>query len=123
MLQVDRLTRQFGDHVAVDGVSFDVPDGQLVGFVGGNGAGKTTTMRMIMGVLAIHGGEVRVDGRPITAAPARTRRGLAIAQATKDTEIAAANANLQKTLAQVEQLVAQANYLATRTDLLPEELE
>ncbi len=72
MLQVDRLTRQFGDHVAVDGVSFDVPDGQLVGFVGGNGAGKTTTMRMIMGVLAIHGGEVRVDGRPITAADRRT---------------------------------------------------
>ena len=72
MLQVDRLTRRFGDHVAVDGVSFDVPDGALVGFVGGNGAGKTTTMRMIMGVLAIHGGEVRIDGRPITAADRRS---------------------------------------------------
>ena len=72
MLQVDRLTRRFGGHTAVDAVSFDVPDGALVGFVGGNGAGKTTTMRMIMGVLAIHGGEVRVDGRPVTAADRRT---------------------------------------------------
>ena len=71
MLQVDRLTRRFGERTAVDGVRFEVPDGALVGFVGGNGAGKTTTMRMIMGVLAIHGGEVRLDGRPVTAADRR----------------------------------------------------
>lgn len=72
MLQICRLTRRFGEHVAVDEVSFEVPDGQLIGFVGGNGAGKTTTMRMIMGVLAIHGGRVLVDGRPVTAADRRT---------------------------------------------------
>ncbi|EWT07497.1 ABC transporter ATP-binding protein [Intrasporangium chromatireducens Q5-1] len=68
MLEVKNLTRRFGEHIAVDDVSFDVADGRLTGFVGGNGAGKTTTMRMIMGVLAIHGGEVRWDGRPITTA-------------------------------------------------------
>ncbi|HET8596031.1 MAG TPA: ATP-binding cassette domain-containing protein [Intrasporangium sp.] len=68
MLEVQNLTRRFGEHVAVEDVTFDVADGRLTGFVGGNGAGKTTTMRMIMGVLAIHGGEVRWDGRPITAA-------------------------------------------------------
>lgn len=67
MLQLDRLTRRFGETVAVDGVSFEVGDGQLVGFVGGNGAGKTTTMRMIMGVLAPSGGEVRWNDAPITA--------------------------------------------------------
>ncbi len=67
MLTVERLTRRFGEHTAVDGVSFDVPDGRLIGFVGGNGAGKTTTMRMIMGVLAIHGGQVLYDGHPVTA--------------------------------------------------------
>ncbi|GAB96693.1 ABC-2 type transport system ATP-binding protein [Kineosphaera limosa] len=72
MLQVEQLTRRFGDHTAVDNVSFDVPDGQLIGFVGGNGAGKTTTMRMIMGVLAIHGGQVLVNGRPITLADRKT---------------------------------------------------
>ncbi|KNX39016.1 ABC transporter ATP-binding protein [Luteipulveratus halotolerans] len=71
MLEIDQLTRRFGDKVAVDAVSFDVPDGQLTGFVGGNGAGKTTTMRMIMGVLAAHGGEVRWQGDPVTAADRR----------------------------------------------------
>ncbi|WP_347354182.1 ATP-binding cassette domain-containing protein [Intrasporangium sp.] len=66
MLEIQHLTRRFGEHVAVADVSFTVADGRLTGFVGGNGAGKTTTMRMVMGVLAIHGGEVHWDGRPIT---------------------------------------------------------
>ena len=67
MLAVRELTRRYDDLIAVDSVSFDVPDGELVGFVGGNGAGKTTTMRMIMGVLGIHHGDVLWRGRPITA--------------------------------------------------------
>lgn len=74
MLEIDGLTRRFGDRTAVDDVTFDVPDGALTGFVGGNGAGKTTTMRMIMGLLAIHGGQVRMNGRPVTAAD-RSRFG------------------------------------------------
>lgn len=72
MLQIDALTRRFGELTAVDEVSFDVGEGHLVGFVGGNGAGKTTTMRMIMGVLAIHAGTVRWQGHPLTAADRRT---------------------------------------------------
>ena len=68
---MDGLTRRFGDLTAVDGVSFTVPAGQMTGFVGGNGAGKTTTMRMIMGVLGIHAGEVRWNDRPITTADRR----------------------------------------------------
>ncbi|MEU8894552.1 ATP-binding cassette domain-containing protein [Nocardia sp. NPDC048505] len=71
MLEVADLVRRFGDNVAVDGVSFTVPAGALTGFVGGNGAGKTTTMRMIMGVLAVHGGTVRWAGRPVTTADRR----------------------------------------------------
>ena len=67
MLEIDHLTRRFGDVTAVDDVTFTVPDGALTGFVGGNGAGKTTTMRMIMGLLAVHGGEVRTGGRSLTA--------------------------------------------------------
>lgn len=67
MLQVCNLTRTFGDKVAVDNVSFDVPSGQMTGFVGANGAGKTTTMRMIMGVLSATSGEVLLDGAPLTA--------------------------------------------------------
>jgi ABC-2 type transport system ATP-binding protein len=71
MLEIRELTRRFGDVTAVDGVSFDVRDGILTGFVGGNGAGKTTTMRMVMGVLAIDAGEVHWKGRPVTAADQR----------------------------------------------------
>ncbi|WP_309070530.1 ABC transporter ATP-binding protein [Arthrobacter sp.] len=67
MLQVQNLTRRFGENTAVDDVSFTVPSGKMTGFVGANGAGKTTTMRMIMGVLTAQAGEVLVDGRPVTA--------------------------------------------------------
>ncbi|MFC4377372.1 ABC transporter ATP-binding protein [Nocardia halotolerans] len=72
MLEVAHLVRRFGDNVAVDDVSFGVAPGTLTGFVGGNGAGKTTTMRMIMGVLAVHAGEVRWDGRAVTAQDRRS---------------------------------------------------
>ena len=72
MLEIDHITRRFGDITAVDDVSFAVEPGQMIGFVGANGAGKTTTMRMIMGVLALNGGQVRWQGRPITDADRRT---------------------------------------------------
>ena len=74
VLEVRGLTRRFGDLLAVDDASFTVPGGLMTGFVGGNGAGKTTTMRMVMGLLATHGGEVRWNGVPITA-PDRRRIG------------------------------------------------
>jgi len=65
-LEVRRLTRKFGEVLAVDDIDFVVPAGTLTGFIGGNGAGKTTTMRMIMGVLSVTAGEVLWHGRPIT---------------------------------------------------------
>ncbi|WP_256842242.1 ABC transporter ATP-binding protein [Ornithinimicrobium cryptoxanthini] len=74
MLGVHGLTRQYGEVRAVDGVTFEVPAGKMIGFVGGNGAGKTTTMRMIMGVLAPNAGEVTWGERPVTRAD-RTRFG------------------------------------------------
>ena len=67
MLQVRNLTRRFGDKTAVDSVTFNIPSGQMTGFVGANGAGKTTTMRMIMGVLSTTAGEILLDGEPLTA--------------------------------------------------------
>lgn len=66
MLEIRELTRRFGETTAVDHVSFEVPAGQMTGFVGGNGAGKTTTMRMVMGVLGIDEGDVLWHGRAIT---------------------------------------------------------
>jgi ABC-2 type transport system ATP-binding protein len=59
---VDRLTKRFGDFAAVDGVSFEVPDGQLVALLGPNGAGKTTTLETLEGFLAPTSGTVRVLG-------------------------------------------------------------
>ena len=74
MLEAVRLTRSYGDRIAVDGVSLTAAPGKLTGFVGPNGAGKTTTLRMLMGIAAPDSGEVRVDGRPADAA-ARARFG------------------------------------------------
>ncbi len=67
MLEVRGLHKRFGDVVALDGVSFTVADGQMVGFLGPNGSGKTTTMRAAMGLIALDGGDVLWDGRPVTA--------------------------------------------------------
>ncbi|QEO14670.1 ATP-binding cassette domain-containing protein [Agromyces intestinalis] len=71
MLELDGLTKRYGDRLALDGVSFAVGDGRLTGFVGGNGAGKTTTMRIVLGVLAADAGAVRLDGRTVTATDRR----------------------------------------------------
>lgn len=73
-LELDRLTKRFGDVVALDDLSLDVAAGEILGFVGSNGAGKSTAMRIVLGVLAADAGEVRWDGRPIDAA-ARRRIG------------------------------------------------
>jgi len=62
MLQIDGVTKRYGDRTALDAVSFEVGDGRLTGFVGGNGAGKTTTMRIILGVLSADSGVVRLGG-------------------------------------------------------------
>ena len=65
MLELIDLRRRFGDVVALDGVSFEVPPGRIVGFVGRNGAGKTTAMRISLGVLEADAGEVRWRGDAI----------------------------------------------------------
>ncbi|HET8866928.1 MAG TPA: ATP-binding cassette domain-containing protein, partial [Agrococcus sp.] len=71
MLQLDGITKSFGDRLAVDDVSFTVGGGRLTGFVGGNGAGKTTTMRIILGVLGSDSGAVNLNGAPLDAAGRR----------------------------------------------------
>ena len=65
MLELDHVTRRFGALVALDAVSLRVEAGQVVGFVGSNGAGKTTAMRVIMGILDAHEGQVRFDGEVV----------------------------------------------------------
>ena len=71
MLELVDLHRSFGDVVALDGVSFEVPAGHIVGFVGRNGAGKTTAMRIALGVLQADEGEVRWRGHAVDTATRR----------------------------------------------------
>ena len=74
LLEIDELTRRYGSVVALDGLSFSVPAGQVVGFLGPNGAGKTTTMRAIFGLTDLDSGEVRWNGAKIVQ-PTRRRFG------------------------------------------------
>src|SRR3954468_12669861 len=74
VLELRGPARRYGDVGAAGGVSFSVEPGQLFGFVGPNGAGKTTAMRIVLGVLAPDGGEVRWRRRP-GAPAARARFG------------------------------------------------
>ena len=67
MLEIDGVSKRYGDVRALADMTFTVRPGELFGFVGANGAGKTTTMRIVLGVLAADAGEVRLDGRPVDA--------------------------------------------------------
>ena len=71
-LQIDGLHKAFGAVVALDGLTFDVPAGQIFGFLGANGAGKTTTMRIALGVLAADRGEIRWHGVDTRTLPRAT---------------------------------------------------
>ena len=71
MIEIDGLTKRYGDKTAVDGLSFVVEPGVVTGFLGPNGAGKSTTMRMIAGLDRPTSGTVRVNGSAIPAAPPR----------------------------------------------------
>ena len=65
-LEIQGLTKRYGDVLAVHDLSFDVAGGELFGFVGRNGAGKTTAMRIVLGVLTADAGVVRFGGSPLT---------------------------------------------------------
>src|SRR3954471_2358606 len=66
-LEIDNVSKRYGDVRALADMTFTVRPGELFGFVGANGAGKTTTMRIVLGVLSADAGEVRLDGRPVDA--------------------------------------------------------
>ena len=76
MIEVQDLTKTYGANRALDGVSFAVPRGQVVGLLGPNGAGKTTAMRIITGFLAPTAGEARVAGRDVVEDPLECRQRL-----------------------------------------------
>ncbi|MCX5231524.1 ATP-binding cassette domain-containing protein [Streptomyces sp. NPDC006553] len=69
MIEVNELTKRYGDTTAVDTLSFTVRPGQVTGFLGPNGAGKSTTLRMILGLHGPSSGTVTVNGRPFRERP------------------------------------------------------
>jgi len=74
MIEVKDLEKHYGATRALRGISFDVQQGQVVGFLGPNGAGKTTTMKILTGFLYPHGGTARIAGHDVMAEPLVTRR-------------------------------------------------
>ena len=74
MIEVENLTKHYGQHVALDGITFSVEHGEVVGFLGPNGAGKSTTMRILTTFLAATSGSVYIGGDCVFEQPNRVRR-------------------------------------------------
>lgn len=74
MIEVNNLVKRYGDHTAVDHLSFQIEKGKIYGFLGPNGAGKSTTMNMITGYIASTEGSVVIDGHDILEEPEEAKK-------------------------------------------------
>lgn len=74
MIEISNLVKKYGNHVAVDDISFTVEPGKIYGFLGPNGAGKSTTMNMITGYLGVTSGKITVNGHDILAEPEEAKK-------------------------------------------------
>ncbi|MDY4693587.1 MAG: ABC transporter ATP-binding protein [Blautia sp.] len=74
MIEVNNLVKRYGDHTAVDHLSFKIEKGKIYGFLGPNGAGKSTTMNMITGYIASTEGTVKIDGHDILEEPEAAKK-------------------------------------------------
>lgn len=77
MLQIQQLTKRYGEKTAVDALTLTIRPGEIFGFIGPNGAGKTTTLKCCCGILQPDSGEVRVDGISVREDPLAAKRKLA----------------------------------------------
>ena len=73
MIEVTNLTKRYGNHIAVENLSFRVEKGQIYGFLGPNGAGKSTTMNIITGYLAASEGTVTINNHDIQKEPEQAK--------------------------------------------------
>ena len=74
MIQVKNVTKKYGATIAVNDISFDVKDGEIVGFLGPNGAGKSTTMNMITGFIEPTNGQIIINGNDISKRPRKAKK-------------------------------------------------
>ena len=76
MIEVKNLVKKYGNHVAVNDLSFKIEKGRIYGFLGPNGAGKSTTMNIITGYLAATSGQVIVNGHDIYEEPEEAKKSI-----------------------------------------------
>ncbi len=76
MIEVQNLTKRYGTHVAVDHISFQVDEGEILGFLGPNGAGKSTTMNILTGYLSASDGTVKINGYDILEQPNQAKSSI-----------------------------------------------
>ena len=74
MIEVTGLSKRYGNHLAVDDVSFSISKGEIVGFLGPNGAGKSTIMNIVTGYLSLTQGAVTVDGFDVVENPEEAKK-------------------------------------------------
>ena len=77
MLDIQHLTKTYGEKKAVDDLTLHIAPGEIYGFIGHNGAGKTTTLKSVVGILQFDGGEITVDGKSIKTDPLSCKRVMA----------------------------------------------
>ncbi len=77
MLNIQHLTKTYGDRKVVDDLSLEIEAGEIFGFIGHNGAGKTTTLKSVVGILAFDKGEILIDGISVKADPIACKKKIA----------------------------------------------
>lgn len=77
MLQIDGLTKKYGEKTAVDALSLHIAPGEVYGFIGHNGAGKTTTLKCVVGILRPDAGKITIDGISLAEDPLECKRRIA----------------------------------------------
>lgn len=86
-IEIEDLTKRFGDFTAVDHIGFEVEAGELFGFLGPNGAGKTTTVRMITGVIKPDAGRASIMGHDVTKDPLKAKQVMGVLPETSNAYI------------------------------------
>ena len=77
MLDIQHLTKRYGEKKAVDDLTLHIASGEIYGFIGHNGAGKTTTLKSVVGILQFDQGEITIDGKSIKTEPLACKREMA----------------------------------------------